>query len=106
MVSPLLLMFFLLLWFPVVACAAVDPSVVAVLSVVDVLESCCFFISAVAATHSDGDVFSAIGVPKIFGVPAVAGVHAVVSINFIITKPLAFLWRTLTQHASIFFRAH
>jgi hypothetical protein len=42
MVSPLLLTFFLLLWFPAVACAAVDPSVVAVLSVVDVLESCCF----------------------------------------------------------------
>jgi hypothetical protein len=32
----------LLLWFPVVAYAAVDPSVAAVLSVVDVLESCCF----------------------------------------------------------------
>ncbi len=45
-----------------------------------------FCISAVAAAHSDVNVFSAIGVPNIFGVPAIAGLHAVASKKFYICE--------------------
>ncbi len=53
MVSSLLLKSFLLLWFPIVFCDAVNPTAVAVLTVFDVTEVLLVCISVVASSTSD-----------------------------------------------------